>query len=234
VAEIFLSYTQSDREWAFWIGYELEALGHQPRIHDWEISGGGNIMAWMEARHHAADRVLCIISNEYLGKPYSSLERQGAQWASLTKRENFLLPVFVERCDPPTLLAPLKRCDLYGITEDDARARLKDFLEPAVKRPPRTFPGAVQGAAQVAAGAPPPPFPGTALSNITLRVPLHFLGRDDALAAVEAALKLRQGRVAITALHGCAGSGNQRLPPPLQSVIAAIIGQLGGLERRPS
>jgi hypothetical protein len=37
VAEIFLSYTQSDREWAFWIGYELEALGHQPRIHGWEI-----------------------------------------------------------------------------------------------------------------------------------------------------------------------------------------------------
>jgi hypothetical protein len=40
---------------------------------------------------------------------------------------------------------------------------------------------------------------------------LHFLGRDDALAAVEAALKLRQGRAAITALHGLRGVGKSTL-----------------------
>jgi hypothetical protein len=48
VADILVSYTTKDREWAFWIGYELEALGHVPHIHDWEISGDGDIMAWME------------------------------------------------------------------------------------------------------------------------------------------------------------------------------------------
>ena len=35
VADIFISYTSNDREWAFWIGYELEALGHVPHIHEW-------------------------------------------------------------------------------------------------------------------------------------------------------------------------------------------------------
>src|SRR6516162_9800435 len=50
VANIFVSYTSSDRDWAFWIGHELEALGHSAHIHDWEISGGGNIVAWMEER----------------------------------------------------------------------------------------------------------------------------------------------------------------------------------------
>jgi TIR domain len=49
MADIFVSYTSSDNDWAFWIGHELEALGHRPHIHEWELSGGANIMAWMEA-----------------------------------------------------------------------------------------------------------------------------------------------------------------------------------------
>ena len=48
-------------------------------------------------------------------------------------------------------------------------------------------------------------------SNIPIRVPQHFLGRDDALAAVDAALKRYEGRVAITALHGLRGVGKTTL-----------------------
>ena len=50
-----------------------------------------------------------------------------------------------------------------------------------------------------------------AASNIPIRVPEHFLGRDDALAAVDAALKRDEGRVAITALHGLRGVGKTTL-----------------------
>jgi len=47
-------------------------------------------------------------------------------------------------------------------------------------------------------------------SNIPIRVPEHFLGRDDALAAVETSLKRFEGRVAITAVHGLRGVGLRR------------------------
>jgi hypothetical protein len=50
-----------------------------------------------------------------------------------------------------------------------------------------------------------------ALSNIPIRAPLHFMGRDDALTAIEAALKRYEGRVAITALHGLRGVGKTTL-----------------------
>ena len=50
-----------------------------------------------------------------------------------------------------------------------------------------------------------------ALSNIPISVPLHFLGRDDELAAIETALKRNQGSVAITALHGLRGVGKSTL-----------------------
>jgi TIR domain len=75
MADIFVSYTLSDKEWASWIGHELEALGHRPRIHEWEVSGGANIMAWMEAQTDAAEHVLCVVSEKYLKASYSSLER---------------------------------------------------------------------------------------------------------------------------------------------------------------
>src|SRR5262245_54498401 len=65
MADIFVSYTSSDRDWAFWIGQELEELGHKAHIHEWEISGGGNVMAWMTARADAAAHVLCVVSEKY-------------------------------------------------------------------------------------------------------------------------------------------------------------------------
>ena len=210
MADIFVSYTSSDREWAYWVGHQLESLGHTPRIHDWEISGGGDIAAWMEERHHAADHVLCIVSSAYLEKPYSAWERRAAQWAAATDRPNFVLPVFVEPCKAPTLFAHLKRCDLHGISEEEASARLKAFLQPAAKSPRGIFPGEAKPASGLAGSRPP--FPGkAALSNVPIGVPLHFMGRDDALAAIATALQRYEGRVAVTALHGMRGVGKTTL-----------------------
>jgi tetratricopeptide (TPR) repeat protein len=55
-----------------------------------------------------------------------------------------------------------------------------------------------------------PPLP---VSNIPIRVPAHFMGRDDALAAIAAAFGSGDGRlaVAITALHGLRGVGKSTL-----------------------
>jgi tetratricopeptide (TPR) repeat protein len=208
MAEIFVSYTSKDRDWAFWIGQELEKLGHVARLHDWEVSAGGNIMAWMDERADKAERVLCVVSSRYLEQPYSALERHGAQWAAASKRPNFLLPVFIESCEAPILMAPLKRCDLHGLKEVEARARLDDFLKPAVKPAgPVRFPGT-----SVGGGVPPTSpvaFPGSsrAISNIPINVPWHFLGREDDLGAIHKVLSSGDGRAAITALHGLRGVG---------------------------
>jgi tetratricopeptide (TPR) repeat protein len=206
MADIFVSYTSSDKEWAFWIGHELEELGHKAHIHEWEISGGANIVAWMEEQTDAADHVLCV---EYLEAPYSSWERGTAQWDSVSGKPNFVLPVFVEPCKAPRLFAPLKRCDLHGITEEEARARLKAFLEPAKKPPKGPFPGGTRPRSAPTATVPPPSFPGArvALSNIPIRVPLHFIGRDAALAEIGEALK----RHALTVVHGLRGAGKTTL-----------------------
>jgi transcriptional regulator with XRE-family HTH domain len=50
-----------------------------------------------------------------------------------------------------------------------------------------------------------------AASNIPIRVPEHFLGREDALGSIANALKRYERRVAITALHGMRGVGKTTL-----------------------
>ena len=90
------------------------------------------------------------------------------------------------------------------------RARLETFLEPAAKPPRGIFPGGSTALSGMASA--PPSFPGkAALSNVPIAVPLHFMGRDEALAAIETALQRNEGRVAITVLHGMRGVGKTTL-----------------------
>ena len=194
MADIFISYTAADRDWAFWIAKELEALGHVPHVHEWEIERGGDIYAWMEQRHDTADHVLCVVSDGYLKAPYSTLERNAALWQAASNRPGFVLFVAVQACKLPTLSDHIRRCELYGVPEDAARIRFRQFMAKREAPAAAAFPGTV-----------------FAVSNIPIRVPEHFLGRDDALAAIDTALARYSGRVAITALHGLRGVGKTTL-----------------------
>ena len=42
MANIFISYTAADRDWAFWIAKELEALGHIPHVQATTALPGGS------------------------------------------------------------------------------------------------------------------------------------------------------------------------------------------------
>ena len=132
MAGIFISYTSGDQAWAFWIAKAIEALGYKPFVHQWEIQAGEDILAWMEKRFDDADHALLVISATYLlkGKEYSGWERRSAEWAA-AKNPGFALPVYVEKCEAPRLLQNFRRCDLYDLDEDAARAALAAYLAPA-------------------------------------------------------------------------------------------------------
>ena len=190
VADIFISYTASDRSWAFWVAKELESLAHTPHIHEWEIKSGDDIYAWMEQRHNAAGHVLCLVSDDYLKAPYSTLERNAAIWQTADKRPGFGLLAMVKPCKLPTLTDHIRRCELVGVPEDATRIRFREFMQKREAPATAAFPGKV-----------------LAVSNIPIRVPAHFMGRDDALTAIVEGLRRHEGRVAITTLHGLRGVG---------------------------
>jgi hypothetical protein len=171
MADIFVSYTSSDRDWAFWVAKELVVLGHTPHVHEWEIKGGNDIYAWMEQRHDAADHVMCLVSDEYLRAPFSTLERNAAAWQAADKRPGFVLFALVKPCKLPTLSDHIRRCELFDVPEETARIRFREFMQKREATATAAFPGKV-----------------FAVSNIPIRVPTHFILREDALAAIETAL----------------------------------------------
>ena len=194
MADFFISYTSSDRYWAHWIGKELTALGHVAHIHEWEIERGGDIYGWMEQRLDAADHVLCVVSDEYLKAPYSTLERNAALWKAADSRPGFVLFVAVKPARLPVLSDHIRRCELFGVDEGTARNRFREFLQKREAPDRIAFPGQA-----------------FAVANIPLHVPAHFLGRDDALAAIEAALRRATDGPTVAALYGLRGIGKTTL-----------------------
>jgi hypothetical protein len=155
----------------------------------------------MEAHHDAAEHVLCVVSDDCLKAPYSTLERNAALWQAAGKRPGFVLLVVVKQCRLPTLSDHMRRCDLFDVPEDAARLRFHEFMAKRAAPDTAAFPGKV-----------------VAVSNIPIRVPKHFMGREEALAAIEAGLGCNGGRVAIAALHGLRGVG--------KTVLAAAYAEL--------
>ena len=106
------------------------------------------------------------------------------------KRPGFVLFVAVKPCRLPTLSDHIRRCELFGIPEDAARIRFREFMQKREAPATAAFPGKV-----------------FAVSNIPIRVPEHFLGRDDALAAIETALGALRGP---RRHHGAARAARRR------------------------
>jgi hypothetical protein len=176
VADIFISYTSSDRDWAFWIAKELEAFGHTPHVHEWEIIGGDDICAWMERDTTPPTTWLCVVSDEYLkaSKFYSQLERRAALWQAAGNRPGL-------RCSLSSAHANCRRSATTSAAASclacrKGRHAFREFMARPAPPDSATLPGRV-----------------FAVSNIPIRVPEHFMGREDALAVIEAALGRDEG-----------------------------------------
>jgi len=91
---------------------------------------------------------------------------------------------------------------VYAVFND-----LQDFIAQAATAVGQLTRDLEPPTAAQAARPPADPPKSQMISNIPITVPLHFLGRDQDLKAIDAALSSNNGRVAITALHGLRGVG---------------------------
>ncbi len=126
MADIFVSFTKSDQQWAHWIAQELTALHHEPHVHDWQIIPGEDIVGWMEKRHDH-DYVLWFFSPEYLNEgkaPFSTWERRAALWRMAKGWKGHVLLFVVKPVRLPSLIDHFRRCDLVGLKEEDARRKI--------------------------------------------------------------------------------------------------------------
>jgi hypothetical protein len=145
-ADFFVSYTQADEGWAEWIGGTLTAAGHSVLLQAWDIKPGDNFILSMHRFVTRCRRTILVMStNSVSGKPFVDLEWSSTLVADPHGRNRRLVPVRVDDCTPPGLLAAIVHIDLYGLNPTAARDRLLTGLHPA------TRPGGI------------PPFPGAAM-----------------------------------------------------------------------
>ena len=139
--DFFVSYTQKDRNWAEWIAWQLEDAGYMTVTQAWDFRPGGSFVLEMNEAL-MADRVIAVLSPDYVSALYPQPEWAAAFAKDPTGSKKHLIPVRVRECRLGGLLASIIYIDLVGRDESGARAELLHGLQPRGKpstAPP--FPG---------------------------------------------------------------------------------------------
>jgi hypothetical protein len=120
-ADFFVSYTSTDRAWAEWIAWQLEAEGYQVIVQAWDFTPGND---WTHEMQHAtatAGRVVAVLSAAYLRSAHAEAEWRTFYAQDPSGERALLLPVRVDKVDPPGLLKTRIYVDL--VDQDAASAK---------------------------------------------------------------------------------------------------------------
>jgi hypothetical protein len=137
--KFFISFNSADRTKAHWIAWTLKEAGHEVAVHDWEIPAGGNAPLWMNTKLAWADRLIAVISPDYVPSRYSPMEWASQIWNDPEGKKGSVIPIIVKPTPKmPPLLRGLSRIDLTNCSEDEARRRLikgVDMPAPPERKP---------------------------------------------------------------------------------------------------
>ncbi|MBM7859372.1 FxSxx-COOH system tetratricopeptide repeat protein [Lentzea nigeriaca] len=204
--DFFVSYTEADLAWAEWIAWELKEQGYRVLLPEWDMVPGTN---WVDVMHRGvqhSERMIAVLSAAYRESVYGRPEWQAAWRDDPTGGSRKLIPLRVEDCEPPGLLAPIVSADLFGLDESATRRQLLRAVQGAVKGQltPEEPPGLPTPRVK-------PAFPGAlpAVWNVPPRNP-NFTGRVESLDRLAEALRTGS-TVSVHSLHGMGGVGKTQI-----------------------
>ena len=196
--DFFISYTAVNESWARWIAVELETAGYTTVVQTFDFRPGVDFVHEMQRATETAARTIAVVSPSYFGSRFAEAEWRAVFAQDPTGERGLLLPVRVQSCEPPGLLATRVFVDLVDMDEAEARERLLTAVGPTAPRPTHAlFPG-----------GSPARFPGPLMTNLSPRN-RTFTGRDAALARLHK--QLHGARGAVTAVYGLGGVGKTAL-----------------------
>ncbi|WP_018500502.1 TIR domain-containing protein [Parafrankia discariae] len=234
--DFYVSYALADETWATWIAWTLEEAGYRVQIRAWDSVPGSHRVAAMDDGLQSSERMIAVLSDEYL-----SSERNRAEWSAAwaddpTGRSRRLLVARVADCAPAGLLGSVVPVDLFGRPQDVARFQLLwaaglavsggrgkptsappyPWDERAVSVQP-SFPGPeapdAAGHGAMFFSCPEPRLSDACAPSVLLR-PEHSVAPFVELDGDRAALRLwaaGSDPVSVRLLAGAAGSGKTRL-----------------------
>lgn len=149
--DFFISYTQSDRHWAEWIGWRLTEVGYSVFLQDWDIVPGNDWVHEMHRMSRDASQILAVVSPSYLQESeFGEAEWRAAFMDDPTGEQRRLIPVRIAECHPRGLLGTRVYIDLVGRSEEEATDMLLRGVLNQGLRPNRapTFPGVARAASK--------------------------------------------------------------------------------------
>jgi hypothetical protein len=210
-ADFFVSYTSADRAWAEWIAWQFEAEGYQVIVQAWDFSPGND---WTHEMQHAtatAERVVAVLSAAYLRSPHGEAEWRVFYAQDPSGEQGLLLPVRVDKIDPPGLLKTRIYVDL--VDQDAASARRALLAAARGARGKPTAEPEFPGDRRLARATEAPRFPGELppVWNVPYHPNPYFTGRQLFLAEVHARLTARDAERRRVVLTGLGGMGKTQL-----------------------
>jgi hypothetical protein len=172
----------------------------------WDFRPGSDFVQQMQQATSTAGRTIALLSPAYFGSRFGEAEWRAAFFRDPTGELGLLVPVRVQECEPPGLLASRVYVDLVDTEEDEARRRLLSGVDQSGARPTTApFPGAARGAKRF-------PGQGPEIANLPARN-RHFSGRDELLEDLHARLQAESAAAVVPtgALHGLGGVGKTQL-----------------------
>jgi tetratricopeptide (TPR) repeat protein len=142
--DFFISYNKADREWAEWIAQQLEQAGnYSVVIQAWDFRPGGNFVLDMQRALVGCNRMVAVLSPDYLTSGFTASEWATAFADDSTGLRQKLVPVRVRECKPDGLLANIVYIDLLSLTAANAVKALLTGVDrtPVDRTTPRPFPG---------------------------------------------------------------------------------------------
>ena len=142
-ADFFVSYTSADRAWAEWIAWQLEAEGYSVVVQAWDFTAGRDWAHQMQQATATAGRVVAVLSAGYLRSAQGEAEWRAFYAQDPSGELGLLLPVRVDKVDPPGLLKTRMYIDLVDRDAADARTTLLAAVRAARGKPTEEpeFPG---------------------------------------------------------------------------------------------
>src|SRR6266508_590527 len=211
-ADFFVSYTSADRAWAEWIAWQLEAEGYQVVVQAWDFTAGRD---WVHEMQHAtatAERVVAVLSAAYLRSAHGEAEWRGFYAHDSSGERGLLLPVRVDKVDPPGLLKTRVYVDLVDQDAAGARKALLAAARGARGKPTEEpeFPGDRRPAGSATEA---PRFPGELppVWNVPYHPNPYFTGRRLLLAEVHGRLTAPEADRRRVVLTGLGGMGKTQL-----------------------
>lgn len=133
--DFFISYTAANRSWAEWVAVQLEQAGYTTVLQAWDLRPGSDFLHEMQQAASTAGRTIALLSPGYFGSEFGEAEWRSAFAKDPTGELGLLVPVRVQPCGPPGLLASRVYIDLVDTTEAEAQWRLLAGLDQSGARP---------------------------------------------------------------------------------------------------